>query len=66
MPRNIGTITTIIFTIATLAATLADTLPPKYGAIMTSVSITAMMLGRAIVNSVEAIAEAKKESKTNE
>lgn len=62
MPKNIGTITSILLAFSAFTATLVDALPPKYGAILSSVSIAAMMLSRAIVNSAEAIADARKES----
>lgn len=54
MMKNIGTITSILLAFSAFAATLTDALPPKYGAIVSSVSVAAMMLARAIVNAAEA------------
>lgn len=50
LDRNLGTVAGILLAFSAFAATLADGLPGKAGAILSSSSIIAVLLARAIVH----------------
>lgn len=45
--KNLATYTSILFTLATLIGMLADILPMKYGAFMSTISVCVLTIARA-------------------